>query len=274
MADVAEILDSQQVTIGDPLIAERHYLITIPRTVENPDLEARTVMVTVAPLYFDLYGTGLVLLPRESVAVEPQRNSRHLWLGTVRYSSRAREENTSSWSFSTEGGSEHITSSIATRKAYGFEGEFNPDMGKAIRVTDSGVEGVDIDAKVFAWSETHTYPTAAITESFCATIFAATKCTNHAAWRWFAQGEVLLKNVSGRSVDKDKWEVTYEFEARPNRQNFSVGAIQVGSKRGHEYLWARYEKEVNVNRDVTVRVPTAVYIEQVYEEYNFSLLGI
>lgn len=274
MADVAELPESQQVTFGDPNTAERHYLIHIPKTETNPDEVARSAMLTVAPLYFDLHGTGLVLLPRESVSVEPERNSQYLWHGTVRYSSRAREVAISRWSFSTDGGGEHVTQSLQTLAAYGFEGSFPPDMGKALNVTDSGVEGLDLETPAFAFAETHTYPAVAITEGFCAVVFGLTKKVNNAAWRWFAQGEVLLRNVSGQSIDKDNWDITYEFLARPNRANFYVGAIEVALKRGHEYLWARYEKEINLNRNVTVKVPTAVYVEKVYEEGNFALLGI
>ena len=43
-------------------------------------------------------------------------------------------------------------------------------------------------------------------------------------------------------------------------------------KKGWEYLWVRYADAEDQN--VLVKKPIAVYVERVYEEGDFSLLGI
>jgi len=48
----------------------------------------------------------------------------------------------------------------------------------------------------------------------------------------------------------------------------------VASKKGWEYLWVRYADAEDATPKAIVKVPVAVYIEKVYEEGDFSGLGI
>jgi hypothetical protein len=70
--------------------------------------------------------------------------------------------------------------------------------------------------------------------------------------------------------------VTYQFSARPNKENFEVGsgesAIEVNYKRGWDYMWIRYEPKVSEN--TLIRRPASVHVNQVYERKNFGLLSI
>ena len=56
--------------------------------------------------------------------------------------------------------------------------------------------------------------------------------------------------------------------------NLHVGDIVVASKKGWEYLWVRYEDAEDDAANVLVKKPTAAYVEKVYEDGDFSVLGL
>jgi hypothetical protein len=65
--------------------------------------------------------------------------------------------------------------------------------------------------------------------------------------------------------------------ASPNADGTTLPTLTIGSitgieKKGHEYLWVRYWDQV-VDATLLKR-PTHVYVNQVYPEADFSLLGI
>ena len=51
-----------------------------------------------------------------------------------------------------------------------------------------------------------------------------------------------------------------------------MGDITGINKRGWEYLWVRYADAED--QHVLVKQPISAYVEQVYPEGNFALLGI
>ena len=48
----------------------------------------------------------------------------------------------------------------------------------------------------------------------------------------------------------------------------------MASKKGWEYLWVRYADEEDAAAKMLVKRPIAAYVEKVYEEGDFSQLGI
>lgn len=142
------------------------------------------------------------------------------------------------------------------------------------RVAHEDVEGVDITAPVYNFSETHYIDDALVTDAYKGTLFLLTGKTNQAAFRNFAVGEVLFLGASGTKRGKDDWEITFKFAASPNVTNLQIGSITVASKRGWELLWVRYTDVEDLTARMLVKQPVAAYVEQVYEEGDFSGLGI
>lgn len=70
------------------------------------------------------------------------------------------------------------------------------------------------------------------------------------------------------------WEITYRFAGSPNRTGLTVGPIVGINKKGWEYMWVRYADSEDTVAKAIVKKPAAAYIERVYDEGNFSLLGI
>ena len=75
------------------------------------------------------------------------------------------------------------------------------------------------------------------------------------------------------------WSLSYKFVASPNAgpggqtlPPITVGPVVNIEKRGHDYLWVKYGKQVAG----TSLVPKAeaVYVSRVYRSSSFSLLGI
>jgi len=194
------------------------------------------------------------------------------WDVSAQYGVKDPKEST--YTFDTGGGTQHITQSLQTKGSYPAPGFGAPNFGGAIGVTHDDVEGVDITVPVYNFSETHYIDDALVTDAYKGTLFFLTGKTNQAAFRNFAVGEVLFLGASGTKRGKDDWEITFKFAASPNVTNLQIGPITVASKRGWELLWVRYTDVEDSAAKMLVKQPVAAYVEQVYEEGDFSGLGI
>ena len=261
---VEEKFESRESQTGPNAWIERVYLVRN----SDDDLAVKAAVASTSPLTYD----GLV---RRHVHAE--RIAEQLWLGTARYGrpdkvSEPPATGESVFSFDTGGGTQHITQSLATVGSYP---ENAPDHQGAIGVTDDAVEGVDVTVPVYHFEETHYIPDSQVTEAYRGDLFWLTGRTNAASFRGLAAGECLFLGASGskRGVGED-WEVTFRFAASPNKTDLSIGTITGIEKRGWEHLWIRYHEVEDDSAHALTKRPVAVYVEKVYEEGNYGLLGI
>lgn len=193
-------------------------------------------------------------------------------------------------SFDTSGGTQHITQAqggkvtnvggITIRS--GTERRFPqsaPSMDSAIGVDGDSVAGVDIIVPALTWTETYDVPHAYVTAAYIKTVSNLTGTTNDATFRTFAAGEVLFMGCSGsQEWDSQKgdgpWSLSYKFSASPNVTGQTVGGITGIEKKGHEYLWVRYEDALDGAATTSYKRPKYVYVNTVYKEGDFSGLGI
>jgi hypothetical protein len=182
-------------------------------------------------------------------------------------------------SFDTGGGTRHITQALDETKYPSTA----PAQDKAIGVDDDRIAGVDVVEPALQWSESYDVPSIYVTASYIKKVSELTGTTNNAAFRTFARGEVLFLGCNGTQEWDEKkgdgpWTLTYKFVASPNAGSgqtlpaISVGTISGIEKKGHEYLWVRYEADVREN--TLVKKPRHVYVNRVYRESDFSQLGI
>jgi hypothetical protein len=245
----------------------------------DDDVAARSALASGAPATY----SGLVR-DDESVHVEPVGSG--VWDGKVRYikpSYQAPATGDASFSFDTTGGSQHITQSKQTIQKYAPSGQTAPDFGGAIGVTHDSVEGVDITVPVFSFSVTRYVSTANMNQAFIETLYALTGKTNSASWTvnidgvtmTFAAGEALFLGAGGskRKSEQD-WELGFRFAASPNATGLTIGGITGISKKGWEYLWVRYADSEDTSAKAIVKKPVAVYVEKVYDEGDFTGLGL
>jgi hypothetical protein len=197
-------------------------------------------------------------------------------------------------SFDTSGGTQHITQALenvtvltsktgqTTITAAG-ETRFAPpnkqavSFNGAIGVDANGVNGVDIVVPALSWTETYDVPNAYITSGYIRGVAGLTGSVNKAGFRGFAAGEVLFVGCSGgQEWDQEKgdgpWTLSFKFVASPNVTGQKIGDIVDIQKKGHEYLWVRYEDSVESND--LIKKPKAVYVNRVYRDGDFGNLGI
>lgn len=191
-------------------------------------------------------------------------------------------------SFDTSGGTQHITQAEggtvtvtgSTTVTQGTERRYPsnaPSQDSAIGVDGSSVQGVDIVVPQLTWTETYDVPSTYVTSDYIKSVAALTGTVNNAAFRTFDAGEVLFLGASGsHEWDADKgdgpWTLSFKFVASPNVTAKTIGTITDIEKKGHEYLWVRYEPAVDSN--TLLQKPKYVYVNKVYRDGSFSGLGI
>jgi len=200
------------------------------------------------------------------------------WQVTINYEKTGAEPSTPdplkrSRSFDTTGGTKHMTQADSERR-YGTNA---PDQQKAIGVDANGVNGVDVITPALQWQETYDVPHAYVTSAWIRAVAGITGTTNSAVFRGFEAGEVLFVGCSGSHEWDDQkgsgpWSLSFKFVASKNVTNETIGSITGIEKKGHEYLWVRYEDTVGGN--TLLKTPKAVYVNRVYKESNFAGLGI
>lgn len=198
------------------------------------------------------------------------------WQVTITYSKDGAEDGTEplkrARSFDTTGGTQHITQAQAERKYGG-----GPDQQSAIAVDSNGVNGVDIVVPQLQWQESYDVPNAYVTSAWIRGVAGVTGTTNAATFRGFEAGEVLFVGCSGSQEWDDQkgrgpWSLSFRFVASKNVTGQTIGTISGVEKKGHEYLWVRYEDAEDSN--TLLKRPKHVYVNRVYRESDFGLLGI
>lgn len=219
------------------------------------------------------------------------------WQVTINYEKNGADDDEQdnplrrSRSFDTTGGMQHITQAhdekqfpVSSGNPFGNDFVLGaPPQFCAIGVDDNGVNGVDIVVPQLSWTETYDVKSTYVTSAYIKAVAELTGTTNNAAFRTFKAGEVLFLGASGsQEWDEQKgngpWTLSFKFAASPNAgAGQTLPAITVGSitgieKKGHEYMWIRYESSVNSSS--LLKKPQAVYVNKVYRDGNFANLGI
>lgn len=225
--------------------------------------------------YWQYPGVATMKLMAESYSVSFLGDN--AWQVTINYSKDGAEDGTEplkrARSFDTTGGTQHISQAYGEMKF----GTNAPDQQKAIGVDSNGVNGVDIVVPQLQWQETYDVPNLYVTSAWIRGVSGVTGTTNSAAFRGFEPGEVLFMGCSGSQEWDDQkgrgpWNLSFRFVASKNVTGETIGDISGVNKKGHEYLWVRYEESESQN--VLIKKPKAVYVNKVYREGDFSVLGI
>jgi hypothetical protein len=199
------------------------------------------------------------------------------WQLTISYEKGGAEDGTEplkrARSFDTTGGTQHLTQAYAESRF----GAGAPDQKKAIGVDSNGVNGVDVVVPQLQWQESYDVPNAYVTSAWIRGVAGVTGTTNNASFRGFEAGEVLFVGCSGSQEWDDQkgrgpWSLSFRFVASKNVTGETIGDITGVAKKGHEYLWVRYEDAVDSS--TLLKKPKAVYVNQVYRPADFSALGI
>lgn len=269
-------------------------------TVDDLELHAdANARISGALAFWQYPGNPSVQLRAESYSVSYLGDD--AWQVTISYEKQGAEDDTQedplkrSRAFDTSGGTQHITQALenvtvltgragTTTITTAGETRFPSSganaavsMNGAIGVDGQSVNGVDIVVPALSWTETYDVPHQYITAGYIKAVAGLTGSVNKSAFRTFAAGEVLFMGCSGAQEWDDQrgmgpWSLSFKFVASPNVTGQTIGDITGIAKRGHEYLWVRYEDAVSSNE--LVKKPKAVYVNKVYREGDFANLGI
>ena len=257
-------------------------------TTDDLELHAEAnARISSSLAYWQYPGKPDVQLRAESYSVSYLGDD--AWQVTISYEKNGADDDTQvdplkrSRSFDTTGGTQHITQALA-ETAYSQSFLLPaPDQQKAIGVDGNGVNGVDIIVPALQWQEQYDVPSSYVTTAYIRSLASITGTTNNADFRGFSAGEVLFAGCSGNQEWDDQrgngpWSLSFRFIASPNAGTggsipaLTIGGISGINKKGHEYLWVRYEE--TVSSSTLLKTPKHVYVDRVYREGNFSTLGI
>ncbi len=264
---VEEFIKSPRIT-GDFHQSTREIAYKI-RGTTDPDA-AYAALVAAAPASVTVDG---ITLAKRVFTVDYADHE--LFEGTVTYSKKSLDNEElqageSSYQFETGGGTKHVSYALETTKYPASA----PDMANAVNFDGEKINGVEVQAPVFNFSETHVLPAASVTGAYKLALFNATGKINNGTFKGFAQGEVLFLGASGSKRGDDDWEISYRFAASPNAAGLNVAGVTVASKRGWDYLWVNWCKEVDGGTNALKPKAQGVYVQRVYEFADFSTLGI
>jgi hypothetical protein len=179
------------------------------------------------------------------------------------------------WSFDTQGGTVKIYTSRATARYPGSA----PDHSGSIDVNDENeVQGVDVTLpalklsvrKRFLKTDTTYGPTSYM--AYIKDLAKYTGQTNSDTWETYAAGELLFLGATGEFMLGKDNEIEYHFAASQNIASYSIGSITGIAKKGHDYVWVKFEHALSGSN--RIRRPKWAYVERVYSEFDFDLLGI
>jgi hypothetical protein len=68
--------------------------------------------------------------------------------------------------------------------------------------------------------------------------------------------------------------MNFKFAASPNTTNLEIGNITGIVKKGWDWVWSSFEKEVDGTAHAMVARPTHAYVHKIYKTSDFSTLGI
>lgn len=259
-----ERADSREVTVSPQGTATLRYGVM---ETEDETLVSALVEASISTYYY-----GLIF---QSYKLKTEGGG--IWDVEVQYGKRAPLEagdlNSFGWSFDTTGGQQKITQSKETIDSVAATGTA-PDYQGAIGVSGDSVEGCEITVPALQLSLTYRIPSAQMTFGYLQLLYQLTGTTNAFPWKGFAAGELLFLGASGQQRGVDDPDLTFKFSGAANKIDIEIGDIVVPFKRGWEYVWIRYDDAVDGTAKKLVQRPSAVYVERVYDEVDFSLLGI
>lgn len=298
-ADVQEKPLSRGLEIGANVSHERECFV-FNATSQDQAVAAIIAKTSIFPVtYTTIQGSTTYTFNRGSVSANPigdgnLANSAQTWDGRVKYQlvgfiNIPYQTGDSVTTFEIGFKSENVkfnpngTTSTMIYAASPLAATDVPNFGGLINVTKDSVEGVDLDFPTLTWSETHYIADADVTVGYRNALYAVANAPiNDDTFKNFAAGEVKFLGVTGtRRFAGGDWELNFKFAASPNTTTLQIGGLTGGTitsitKGGWDYVWVHYVKQVFTFGSGTylLQVPQSAYVETLYEESDFSTLGI
>lgn len=172
--------------------------------------------------------------------------------------------------FDAGGNTERVTKSLSTRSRTPSGAT---DYKGSIGVSDQGVEGVDIIVPSFRFSITKAFGLGDVDAAYLLAVRNTIGKVNNATFEGWAAETVLFTGFSGAENPGKDYELTFNFQVKPTETSIPfIDALTIPEKKGHEYLWVRFEPEEDGTAKTLAQRPVAAYVETLYETADFSVL--
>ena len=212
------------------------------------------------------------------------------WVGTVSYRHEASKQAESQNQNLDEVGKVEVTLDLGTESKHISEGRDStkyatndgPAIGNvpeldAIGLEDNQVQGCDILSPSGNLQITKVFDNATVFGANWVQDRADLRChTNNASFYGFDAGSLLFVRMSFTIRNNGDVPVTFQFQHRANLNEQTAVSVSAVDKKGHQYLWTRYEdsQETTGGVDTYVKKAIAQYVNTVYPEGDFSTLGL
>jgi hypothetical protein len=269
MATVTELYEGRTETVGD-----EDPRATIPYLIEGvADEDAARTALTAAVSTYRTFGSNRLKIRDYTLELVQENGDESIFKSSVNYEKtdiNDEEDPVPTRSGTTIGGTAHITQTLETVESLPVGGPF-PDHKGAIGFDGENVQGVDIAVSAFTFDEIHYKTDDDMTPAYFGTLFRLSGTVNdddvNTPIGNFNRGELLFLGVSWQRREDEIWELTFKFDAKPNKENQTFGDLNCPLKRGHEYIWFQYAN--GVDADATIKTPKFGFVERVYEESDF-----
>ena len=282
-----ELFNSRSFNVGKDQISASMEFVLTGSTNES---DIRDALLLLAPATFP----GTVGLVRETINARPLGGL--LWHATVPYVPDANPLyppvnsggpifpaqipvapglNTilgADFAFDLTAQTEHVTQSKQTRQSIKRGGGVPPNTKRAIGVTADGeVQGCDRFKPYLEWSTSKTFEF--VTLGYIYKLSELVGTTNNVPFYGSETGTQMFLGATGNTKDINKCVITFKFARQKHSDNITiVEDLVVPFKRGWDYLWVAYKNVEDGNK--LTQQPDAAYVEQIYDEGDFSRMGI
>jgi hypothetical protein len=218
-------------------------------------------------------------LVRKDYSVEPVGDPTEslTWTGKATYSTVSNSGGTTEapiQGFNTTGGTQRFTVSYETVDKTTTASDYGGAIGVSKNGENMTVEGVDVVSPVFSFTETWIKPADEVTTQYKGDLFRTTGKLNNGTFKGCATGECLFLGATGTQRNEDEWEITYNFAASPNNDEYKAAGGETVNKGGWDYVWTEFAEVQDDDTKLMVMRPIATYVERVYDLADFSVLDI
>jgi hypothetical protein len=185
------------------------------------------------------------------------------------------------WSFDATGGTQKVFEALAQTAS----GANAPAAGKQINIDAGKVQGVDIVVPQLTLTINQKFAGSTLTLPWVRAFAQLIGTTNDDTFLGFEAGELLLLGGNGTqpvaynddgTTTFGERDVSFQFAYSPNRDDLAFSGDRISvtgvTKKGHDYIWYAYETAENT--DSLAADLIGVYVATVYEESDYTTLGI
>lgn len=181
-------------------------------------------------------------------------------------------------SFDTSGGTQHITTALATLAKYspGPGGSLMKDPGSSIGwngKTGGEAEYAGVDIVVPNVRKVVTQTISKPSTAYENLVIDMTGTVNSDKFLGRDPGEVLFLGASWNDEGENPVQATYNFAIRRNEVGKDVHGVKC-TKKGWEYVWDIIKTKKETDTSPVVVTVEGIYVSKVYEEKPFRKLGI